>query len=202
MTSTRTLLVATSNAGKIAEIRSMLTAIPIRLAGLSDFQSVIEIPETGTTFRENACLKALGYAHQTGLFALADDSGLEVAALAGRPGVLSARYGGVNLPFDKKLEKLLQEIRATGTRDRSARFVCSIAVASPDGRILKTADGVCNGHICEAPRGSHGFGYDPIFVPTGFKETFGELSENTKSLISHRARAFLQIIPILRDFLV
>src|SRR5438045_2485659 len=119
MTSIRTLLIATANAGKVAELRSMMADLPVLLAGLDEFQSIGEVPETGSTFDENARLKAAGYARQTGLYTLADDSGLKVAALGGGPGVLSARYGGEGLSFDRKIEKLLADIAASGTDDRS-----------------------------------------------------------------------------------
>jgi XTP/dITP diphosphohydrolase len=195
------ILIATANRGKVVELREMLAALPIEIVSLADLESIEDVPETGSTFVENSSIKAIGYATQTGLHALADDSGLEVMALDGRPGVLSARYGGDDLNFSEKIEKLLDEVRETGSNDRRARFVCSIAFASPDGRILKATAGICDGHLADAPRGSGGFGYDPIFVPKGFDQTFGELSGDIKAGISHRARAFSQIIPYLRDFM-
>src|SRR2546429_118479 len=124
MTATRTLLIATGNIGKIAELRLMLADVPLTLASLNDFENIEEVPETGSSFDENARLKASGYARQTGLYSLADDSGLEVAALDGRPGVLSARYGGDEMPFSEKIVKLLSEVERSGTGDRRARFVC------------------------------------------------------------------------------
>ena len=195
----RTLLIATMNPGKVIELQAMLAPLGISVAGLHAFD-VPEVPETGTTFVENAVLKASGYARATGLPALADDSGLEVAALGGRPGVLSARYGGDDLPFAEKIRLLLAEVEASGSADRSARFVSSIALASTDGKIVATTDGICDGDLAQFPRGSGGFGYDPIFVPEGYAETFGELSGAVKAQISHRASAFLHIMPILRRF--
>lgn len=179
----------------------MLHGFPVMIAGLDTFDNIEEVAETGATFSENAQLKAAGYARQTGLAAVADDSGLEVAALGGRPGVLSARYGGDALTFDEKMDKLLAEIASTGSSDRSAQFVCSMALSDPRGKILHAVDGVCPGNIAQYPRGSGGFGYDPIFVPEGYDETFGELPDHVKADISHRGRAFLRFVPILRDFL-
>jgi XTP/dITP diphosphohydrolase len=195
------LLVATRNNGKLAELRELLSDLPIELVSLTDVNCRIEIDETGATFAENAVLKAAGYAQSAGLWALADDSGLEIAALGGRPGVLSARYGGDDLGFDRKMEMLLGELSNTDGTDRCARFVCSIAIADADGKILKRSDGICDGKIADRPRGAGGFGYDPIFIPDGYDETFGELSGAIKQKISHRKRAFCQIIPYLRDFI-
>ena len=195
---TQKLLLATNNSGKVCELREMLGDLPFELVGLADFPAVIEVEETGLTFNENARLKASGYALQAGLIALADDSGLEVEALGNRPGVLSARYGGENSSFAEKMAKLLGELDKTGDEKRRARFVCSMAVADAAGNILYSSEGVCEGKIAANPRGTGGFGYDPLFVPDGFDETFGELSEGIKRQISHRARAFSEIIPFLR----
>lgn len=193
------LLIATNNAGKVAELLSMIEDIPVEIVGLDSFADLTNIEETGDTFDENARLKAVGYARQTGLTALADDSGLEVDALDGRPGVLSARYGGVDTPFAEKINLLLGELAQTGDKERRARFVCSIAIAAQDGKILLSANGICNGRITQNPRGKQGFGYDPIFIPDGHEMTFGELSAPVKREISHRGKAFLQIMPFLRD---
>ena len=196
----RTLLIATSNPGKIDELGEMLRHVPVQLAGLHDLTNVVEVPETGSSFAENARLKATGYAEQAGLHALADDSGLEVAALAGRPGIHSARYGGDDLSFADKIQKLLREVSETGSTDRRARFVCAIAFADPYGCVLGVSEGVCTGTLATGPRGDGGFGYDPIFIPDGQNETFAELPAHIKAQISHRARAFSQIMPILRQF--
>lgn len=194
------LLIATNNAGKIAELREMLSGVPLEILRLDDFDDVIEVEETGDTFDENARLKAVGYAQQTGVMALADDSGLEVAALGGRPGALSARYGGVDAPFSEKIDLLLGELGQVGDEDRRARFVCSIAIANASGEVLFTTNGICDGRIAKYPSGTEGFGYDPIFIPDGHKVTFGQLSAREKHKISHRGRAFLQILPFLRHF--
>ncbi len=195
------LLVATMNSGKLDEFTSMLTGIDVEIVCLPDLKDeVAEVDETGATFDENARLKASGYAQRTRLHTLADDSGLEVAALGGRPGVLSARYGGENKTSTEKMEVLLNELRLSGGADRSARFVCSLAFAEPTGRILFEARGICTGRISRRPRGEGGFGYDPIFVPEGFAETFGQLPAAVKQSVGHRGRALAQIVPFLRRF--
>lgn len=194
------LLLATNNKGKVGEMRSMLAAVDVEAIGLDDLPSYAEMAETGETFRENARIKAVGYAQQSGRVALADDSGLEVFALDGRPGIYSARYGGDHLSFSEKMQLILTELEETANIDRSAQFVCSVAIATPSGEILFEADGFCTGQIARQPRGTGGFGYDPIFEPDGFELTFGELDPAIKHEISHRAAAFRQIIPFLRDF--
>lgn len=196
----RKLLIATNNAGKVTELRGLLSGSDLELISLKDLSEIAEVEETGETFSENAALKAIGYARATGLVALADDSGLAVNALDGRPGVLSARYGGDGTDFAKKMELLLEELKITENNDRGAKFVCCIAVASPNGELLFSAEGVCEGQIAESPYGNGGFGYDPIFIPTGFDLTFGQLDQSIKQKISHRSKAFEQIIPFLRHF--
>jgi XTP/dITP diphosphohydrolase len=196
-----TLLIATRNQGKLAEFKGLLSGIALEFVSSDDRPDTTDVAETGRTFSENARLKASGYALQTGLYSLADDSGLEVEALGGRPGVLSARYGGEGTSFSEKITMLLGELEKTDDAARRARFVCSLAIADPAGEIIFTADGICSGKIAFAPRGTGGFGYDPIFVPDGYDETFGDLSSAVKQEISHRARAFRQIIPFLRGFI-
>jgi XTP/dITP diphosphohydrolase len=195
------LVVATNNAGKVREFAGLLAGLPVELLSLSDLSGIAEVEETGATFEENAILKARGYALQSVMWALADDSGLEIEALENRPGVLSARYGGEGTGFDKKMEMLLAELAATGDADRRARFVSVIAVADAGGEIKHVATGTVSGHITGAPRGSNGFGYDPIFVPEGFEQTFGELSDDIKGQISHRSRASAKIIRFLSGFI-
>lgn len=197
----KNILIATANRGKVVELETMLDSAATKLFNLEDFPRVTEIEETGTTFAENARLKAGGYASQTGLVSLADDSGLEVRALGNRPGILSARYGGAGTSFAEKMQKLLAELAETRDETRRARFVCAMAVANADGNILFTTEGVCEGRIADRPRGAGGFGYDPIFIPDGYDLTFGELPDKVKREISHRRRAFEQIIPFLRDFI-
>ena len=196
------LLIATNNSGKVVELTAFLAGLPWQPRGLLDFPGIVEVEEAGITFDENARLKAAGYAVQTGLLALADDSGLEVEALDNSLGVLSARYGGANASFAEKMEKLLTELDETRDVMRRARFVCAMAIASRSGEIVSTSSGICEGKIAAFPRGSGGFGYDPLFIPDGFDQTFGELPAAIKEKISHRARAFEQIIPFLRDLSV
>lgn len=197
----RELVIATRNEGKVRELQSLFGPLPIRLISLNEFAGIGDIPETGSTFMENARLKACGYAKATGQYSLADDSGLEVVALAGAPGVFSARYAGENSSFPEKIAALLDAVKGTGSKDMRARFTCSMALADSSGKILFGADGICAGTIVDKPRGRHGFGYDPIFVPEGHQETFGELSDEIKQEISHRARAAKKIIRYLLDFI-
>jgi XTP/dITP diphosphohydrolase len=192
------ILIATKNAGKIKELRELLADLPVRLKSFGDFPDVADVMETGTTFSENAVLKAQSYALQTKLWALADDSGLEVVALNGAPGVFSARYAGENASDEDRIEKLLKELE--NKPERRARFVCSMAIADESGKIRFLAEGVCEGRIASSAKGANGFGYDPIFIPDGFSETFGELSGDIKQQISHRARALNKIIQQLRGF--
>ncbi len=194
------LLIATRNNGKVKELENLLADLPVRLRSLNDFPNVPEAEETGATFAENARLKAQFYAARTGLFALADDSGLAVEALGGAPGIFSARYAGDDASDAQKIEKLLKELNATGAENRRARFVCAIAIADANGEIKFLAEGICGGAIAHDARGKNGFGYDPIFIPDNFNQTFGELSDDIKRQISHRARAIKKIIRYLRDF--
>lgn len=194
------LLLATKNAGKIRELAELLADLPICLRGLSEFRNVVEPEETGATFSENAVLKAKYYALQTGLWALADDSGLEIESLGGAPGIFSARYAGENVSYSEKMNKLLQEMNNTNSGNRRARFVCAMAVVDETGNIKFLSEGICNGKIAANPCGTNGFGYDPIFIPDGFSETFGELSNEIKQKISHRLRAIEKIIRFLCDY--
>ncbi len=193
------LLVATNNAGKVRELRGALSDLPLRLRTLAEFDDVDEAEETGATFAENATLKALHYSARTGLLTLSDDSGLVVDALGGAPGVYSARYAGKTATYDERMRRLLEEIEATGDVERRARFVCVIAVAEPSTGELVTFEGRCEGSIARGPRGAGGFGYDPVFVPEGHTRTFGELPEEVKRTISHRALAVALASRYLRE---
>lgn len=196
------LLIATKNAGKIKEIEELLTATPLRIRSLREFENLVEPEETGATFAENAILKAKYYAQKTGISALADDSGLEVAALGGAPGIYSARYAGENATDGERIDKLLGELKATEEKNRQARFVCAMAIVNIDGATECLTEGICEGQLARFPKGSNGFGYDPIFIPQGFAETFGELSQEIKQKISHRALATSKIVGFLRNFIV
>jgi len=181
-------------------MRQLLAGADIRLVSLDDARIEIDVEETGKTFSENAYLKASEYARLAGMHAIADDSGLEVSALDDRPGVFSARYAGEKSGYDVKIPALLKEINEANSNDRTARFVSHIAVSDPEGKLIYEAQGVCPGTIAESPRGTNGFGYDPIFIPVGYDKTFGELDDLVKQTISHRSIAILKIIRFLRDF--
>src|SRR6266850_8041722 len=185
----QSLVVATRNEGKLEELRQLLDDLPLELYGLADFSNVETVRETGETFIENASLKAAGYATQTGLLTLADDSGLEVDALGGAPGIRSARYAGEGASDADRTARLLAELSTIPAAKRSARFVSAVALANSEGQILNVAVGTCNGHIDFGPHGSGGFGYDPVFIPSGYDKSFGELRSVIKNQISHRARA-------------
>ncbi len=177
-----------------------MVGLPFRSQTLSDFSGIVEPEETGATFAENAALKARYYALQTGVWALADDSGLEVEALNNAPGIFSARYAGANADDGEKIVKLLAEVIETGDENRRARFVCAMAVADETGAVRFAAEGFCAGKIAPEAVGQNGFGYDPIFIPDGFSQTFGQLTNDIKQQISHRKRAIYEIIQQLRRF--
>ena len=184
----RTLLIATHNQGKIREYRALLAELPLVVTWLDDEGVTLEVDETGATFTENATLKAATYARLTGLWTWADDSGLEVDALGGRPGVLSARYGGPGLSDGERMRRLLDELRSAPLAERTGRFRCVVAIATPDGPIY-TAEGAIEGLIVDQPRGAGGFGYDPVFFVPDYGMTMAELSPLIKNRISHRAVA-------------
>jgi len=195
------LVLATGNPGKRREFEAILTALlpeaPVRLRTLAEFPEVA-LPPEGRDYEANAAAKARVACRETGLPALGDDSGLEVAALDGAPGPLSARYGGPGLDDAGRVQKLLADLRARGPdADRSARFVCVAALAEPEGR-LHVAHGACAGVLLEAPRGAGGFGYDPVFVPEGETATMAELPGATKDRLSHRGRALAALADALR----
>lgn len=194
------LLLGTRNAGKLREIEIIVGDVPWRIRSLREFANVAVAAEDFDTYAGNAIAKAQFYARETGICALADDSGLEVAALGGAPGVHSARYAGAGATDADRRALLLSELNnvsALVQLDRQARFVCVVAIATPDGTVLNVSEGICHGSITFAPRGAGGFGYDPLFVPDGFTQTFAELPDTSKNQISHRARALLKT----REFL-
>lgn len=194
------LLIATHNQGKVREYRTLLADLPIEVTYLDAEGITLEVDETGATFEENALLKARAYAAYSGLLTWADDSGLEVDALGGAPGVFSARYGAPAARNDvERYRLLLEQLAATAEADRSARFRCVAALAWPDGRTAIT-HGVCEGRIATAPRGDYGFGYDPVFLVADFDYilTMAELPAQVKNQISHRARASHAARAILR----
>lgn len=184
------LLVATTNAGKLREIAGILAGLPVELVSLADFPAIVEPEETGATFAENARLKALYYHQATGLPSVADDSGLEIAALDNAPGVHSARWEGSD--YAVKFRKIYELLEARGARDSAARFVCRVALADR-GRIVFEAEGVIEGRIADEPRGDKGFGYDPIFFYPPLGRTSAELDLEEKAEVSHRGKAFRQL---------
>lgn len=199
MTKSLEFLVATSNAGKVREIQRALAGLPVALRSLPELGNTSAVAEIGQTYEENAALKAEGYAKQTGLMALADDSGLEVDALGGQPGVHTARYGGDGASDLDRINKLLRALE--GKADRAARFVCCVAIASADARVIHTTRGECYGVIADRPAGDGGFGYDPVFIPNGYNSTFAELPDNVKQKISHRARALAAMKTFLESWI-
>jgi XTP/dITP diphosphohydrolase len=191
------LVIASHNEGKVREIADLLAPYGIDAVSAGKL-GLPEPEETGVSFAENAALKALAAAKASGLPALADDSGLEVAALGGEPGIHSARWGGAARDFGLAMERVHRELEASGARDQTANFICVLALASPDGG-AEMFDGKVFGTLTWPPRGTRGFGYDPIFVPEGYKETFGEMKPELKDSISHRARAFEKLMLAAHD---
>jgi len=188
------LVVATTNPGKVREINDILSGAGIDLVSLDAFPGLVEPDETGETFAENARLKALYYTQATGLPCVADDSGLEVAALDNAPGVHSARWQGTD--YAVKFRKIYELLRARGLETSAARFVCHVALAD-QGRVIYETTGIVNGEIAPVPRGTNGFGYDPIFYYPPFKCTLAELDLDRKATVSHRGKAFGALRAIL-----
>ena len=195
------LLVATHNQGKVAEYAKLLQDLDIEWLSLEDAGVTIEVEETGTTFRENAVLKAESYAQEAGLLTLADDSGLEVDAMNGRPGVHTSRFGGEGLDSEERYRLLLERIERVPWGRRGARFRCVVALATPESGLLETAEGAVEGRIALAPAGKGGFGYDPVFYIESEGATMAELPADVKNQLSHRARAVAAIKPLLRRVL-
>lgn len=182
------LLIATHNRGKLIEYQEMLTDFALELVTLDDVGIGEDVEETGATFAANARAKAVEYARRSGLLTLADDSGLEVDALGGEPGVHSKRYAGENKSDPERIAFLLDKLQDVSREKRTARFRCAIALATPRGDV-RECDGACEGLIELAPRGTNGFGYDPVFLFPERGMTMAELSSEEKNRISHRARA-------------
>jgi XTP/dITP diphosphohydrolase len=187
------LVVASHNPGKLREIGDLLAPFGIETKGASEL-GLPEPEETGNTFAENAALKARAAAQASGLPALADDSGLAVAALNGAPGIYSARWAGAGKDFSVAMARVERELQ--GKEDRAAKFVCALALARPGGEV-QIFEGEVHGHLVFPPRGTKGFGYDPIFVADGMNESFGEIEPALKHSISHRARAFEKLVKSL-----
>lgn len=200
MPAVRRLVVATRNRHKLQEIRAILAGLPLELRSLDDYPPYPEAPEAAPDFVGNARIKAEACARATGEWSLGDDSGLEVDALGGRPGVLSARYAGVPGDAARNNAKLLDDLAGVPEERRGARFVCVVVVATPQGASWMVR-GSCEGRILDAPRGSGGFGYDPLFLVPQYGATFAELVPDVKNRASHRACALARLREILPDLL-
>jgi XTP/dITP diphosphohydrolase len=187
------ILVATRNQGKVAEIRSLLQDMSIRFLSLNSFPEFPDVLEDGETFEENALKKARVMALATGIVALADDSGLCVDALNGRPGVLSARYVGEGASDEEKCARILEEMKDVPDVLRTARFICVLALVAPNGGEAELFRGVCEGKIIREMRGASGFGYDPIFYHPEYELTFAEMDSGAKNRVSHRGRALREL---------
>jgi len=190
------LLIATNNPHKLAEYRAILADLPVELVSLADAGIQADVPETGATFAENAVQKAVAYARLSGLPTLADDSGLVVDALGSEPGVHSARWGGRETPYPERHRQLQRLLADVPWEQRTARFVCVIALATPGGDV-HTVEGLCEGFIAREPRGSGGFGYDPMFYLPEYGCTMAELPAEVKNRISHRGRAGAAVCALL-----
>lgn len=192
------IVIATKNKKKVEEIKRLLSDLNVNILTLDDFKDLPDIVEDGKTFEENALKKAMTIAKMTGKPSIADDSGLEVYALGGAPGIHSARYAGENSNDAKNIEKLLKELK--DKKDRRARFVCCIAFALPDGKV-NLFFGVTEGIISEIPKGEKGFGYDPVFYPEGYDKTFAEIPSEKKDLLSHRGKALKKFKDFIKNYL-
>jgi len=191
------IVIATHNAGKARELAELFAIVGAETVSAAEL-GIDEPEETGKSFAENATLKAEAAAKSSGLPAVADDSGLEVSALGGAPGIHSARLGGPHKDFALAMERVNRELEASGSNDRTAKFVCVLAYARPNAKTIATR-GAIVGTLTWPPRGTRGFGYDPIFVPQGYDQTFGEMEPSLKDSISHRARAFEKLMQAAYD---
>jgi XTP/dITP diphosphohydrolase len=197
------LLVATTNPGKFKEVSAFLKDFPLQIVSLTDLLDPPRVIEDGLTFEKNALKKARALADFSGLLTLADDSGLEVDALNGAPGIYSARYAGAECDDNKNNQKLLSELQSITEDNRTARFVCALALCSPDSQKIPdwTVREACEGRIAFSLQGKHGFGYDPLFFYPPMGKTFGEIERETKATVSHRGKALKRLAVELRDLL-
>jgi XTP/dITP diphosphohydrolase len=199
---TQRVVLATRNQHKVAELRRILESadLDVDLVGTEEFPDLPDVAETGSTFAANALLKANDVAQRTGLIAIADDSGLCVDALNGMPGILSARWAGKHGDDAANLQLVLAQLADVPPNRRGAAFHCAAAIATPEGE-ERVVEGVLDGSLITEPRGSNGFGYDPIFTPRGYVLTTAELTPSEKDAISHRGQAFRALVPVLRELL-
>ena len=194
------LLIATRNKGKIAEFADLIRDVNVEWVSLEELGISVEVNEDGASFLENATIKALAYAQISGLLTLADDSGLEVDALGGQPGVRTARFGGAHLSPEERYQYLLNLMLEVPRIKRTARFRCVIVLAKP-AEVLDKSEGICHGQIASRPAGQGGFGYDPVFYLPEKDKTMAQLEFADKQLLSHRARAFSKITPMLLEYI-
>ncbi|NLY75917.1 MAG: XTP/dITP diphosphatase [Firmicutes bacterium] len=192
------LVLASKNKGKILELRELLAGLPLEIVSLADFPAIPEVIENGGAFAENAVIKAKAIAEATGELTMADDSGLEVDALNGEPGIYSARYGQPGWSDRERYRFLLEKLQDVPLEKRTARFRCAVALYNPDLNRVEQTDGTVEGLIIDQPRGNYGFGYDPVFLIPELGKTMAELSPEEKNRFSHRARAVEKMIPFLK----
>ena len=190
------ILIATRNIHKFKEIGRILSLINFELVSLADFRNIPEVKEDCDTFRDNAIKKAREISKATGILSISDDSGLEVEALGGQPGVYSSRFSAPGATDEKNIKKLINLLKDIPVDKRDAQFVCWVALADK-GRILATTNGICRGKITDAPYGEFGFGYDPVFIPKGYRKTFAQLGPGVKNKISHRYKAFSKMREVI-----
>ena len=190
------LLLGTRNDGKVVELIDALSGLPANFRLIREFPNITDVEEIGVTYEENATLKAFGYALQTGISTLADDSGLEVDSLGGQPGVLSARFGGNGISDTQRIEVLLEVLANIDSDRRTARFVCCMVLvgrSNQELKVLAVSRGICEGSIATVSAGSRGFGFDPVFIPNGYTSSFAALDPAVKARLSHRAKATKQM---------
>jgi XTP/dITP diphosphohydrolase len=197
MSSKPLLVIGSTNRKKGLELAKLLAPAGVEIRTLADFPQAADIVEDGDSFAANAVLKAAGQARRLGRWVVADDSGLMVDRLGGAPGVFSARYAGPDASDEANNRRLLDELAGAAWAERTAQFVCHVALADPAGTIRAESEAACRGRIVLAPRGIHGFGYDPLFEIVEYHRTFGELGQQVKSCLSHRARAIQRLLPQL-----
>lgn len=191
------VLIATTNTNKVREIKPLLAELPIEFVTLADFPSIPEPEETGTTYWENARAKALTYAKASGLVAVAEDSGFEIKALSGQPGIHSSRFLGASVPYPTRFQEIYRRMASMPHAARDARFVTALAAAQEDELLFET-EMTIDGQLADAPRGEHGFGYDPIFFYPPLGKTSAELTLEEKNAVSHRSRAFRDFVRSLK----
>ena len=195
------LVLGTTNRHKVVELVELLAGLELPIRSLADYPAVPPVDETGETFAANAALKAVGHARHLRTWVLGEDSGIEVDALQGRPGVYSARYAGPAASDDENNARLLDDLGTTAIERRTACYVCRLALADPTGALRAECDGQCRGRIRFEPAGTNGFGYDPLFELVEYHHTFGELGPSVKRVLSHRARAIERLLPRVAELM-